>query len=220
MFSNIRGVVFDLDGTLIDSAPDIVANLNEVLVRRGVEPFAPDAVRSMIGGGAMKLLERAWRALDRDPPDALSEQYQEFITAYSARPTEHTTPFPGAEEVLLRLRDAGVAVGLCTNKPEAITRRILDDYGWTSHFAAVIGGDTTPERKPDPTPMSAALNAMNVSPGEAVMVGDSAPDVGAARAVGAACILVSFGYSRVPIGELGGDAVVDDLCEVWTLLGR
>lgn len=205
------GVVFDLDGTLVDSAPDLAEALNQFFVRRKLGPFDLASVRAMVGGGVQKLLERSWTALGKAQPRDMRAQVYEFIAIYGARPTKLSKPFSGAHDAIVSLRNEGFAIGLCTNKPEAIARRMLADFGWTPLFDAVIGGDTTQFKKPHPAPLALALARMGVFARKAVMVGDSGADVGAAASLGLRSVLVSYGYSRIPVGELGADALIDDL---------
>lgn len=219
MIDGLKAVVLDLDGTLIDSAPDIATALNALLTREGHAPYDLDAVRGMIGGGVPKLVERAYDGLGITlTPETLAPLAAEMIKLYAARPVVDTAPFPGAAEAVEALHARGLALGLCTNKPQAITETIIEALGWTRYFGAIVGGDATPGRKPDPAPLRAALDGLGAAPHEALMVGDSGADTGAARALGMKVVLVTYGYSRKPVAELGADALVDDLRDVAALL--
>ncbi|MFN0024593.1 MAG: phosphoglycolate phosphatase [Parvularculaceae bacterium] len=211
MNASVNAVIFDLDGTLIDSAPDIAASLNEFLESRGAAPIPETGVRLMIGGGVRKLLERAWALQGAEAPADLDAQAAAFIDIYAQRPLRLSRPYPNAGATLNAIRARALPIGLCTNKPEAITRTILEGLGWTELFGAIIGGDTAPAKKPDPMPVQACLEMLGASAGAALLVGDSAHDLHAARAAGVRCILVKHGYSTKPVAELGADGVIDGL---------
>ena len=205
-----RAIVFDLDGTLVDSAPDLADALNSVLRSQGLREHALDDVKTMVGDGAKVLLQRGFAANDR----ALSEQEADgllpaFLADYRARATNKTRLMPGAGRLLRDLAEAGVGLGICTNKPEDITREILEDFAVADLFGSIVGGDTTPAKKPDPQPLHHALGELACAPEEAVMVGDSPADAGAARAAGTGLALVTFGYSQVPIAELNPDRLIE-----------
>jgi phosphoglycolate phosphatase len=187
----MRAVIFDLDGTLIDSAPDIAAVLNRVLMADGLEPLAGDEVRAMIGDGAKVLLERAFAARGAV---AGAPHLAAFIADYAANPVVETVPYAGIVQALALLAEAGYALGVCTNKPIGPTRRILDVLGLSPFFGAVVGGDSTPYRKPDPRHLAAALDELAAR--EAVMIGDHENDILAATGLGLPSIFVSWGYGR------------------------
>lgn len=203
-------LVLDLDGTLVDTAPDLLATLNAVLAGENLAPVSPDQVRAMTGAGARALLERGLAAsgviADVARLDALFER---FITYYSAHIADHSRPFPGAIEALDRFSDAGWRLGVCTNKLEGLARQLLDALDLTPRFAAICGGDTFPMRKPDPGHI---LETVRMAGGDvtlAVMVGDSAADIDAARAAAIPCVGMTFGYTDVPVAQLGPDIVLD-----------
>ena len=206
-------MVFDLDGTLIDTAADIHAVLAEVLLEAGHE--APDlaAVRAMIGDGARVLIERAVAHVGaRAEADDLLRR---FTQRYAEVPCRHSRPYTGAGALLAELRARGVRLGLCTNKPQSPTLALLAVLGLADAFDAVVGGDVLPGvRKPDPAHLTAVLSALGVTPTRAVMVGDSRNDLLAARGAGMPCVLVSFGYTAIPAHELGAEAVVADLADL------
>lgn len=216
-----RAVVFDLDGTLIDSAGDIADVLNGCLVEEAIAPFDEPAVVTMIGGGARVLVERALDRLGRRDDEALLDRlFQKFAARYEALGAGRSQPFPGAVDVLAGLSAAGVGLGICTNKPEAITHRVLDELGLSRWFGAVIGETHRLPRKPAPDMLRAALAGLGAAPSQAVMIGDSAADVGTARAAGVPVIAVSFGYTTTPAHALGADLVVDHLSELPAALAR
>jgi phosphoglycolate phosphatase len=185
----MRAVIFDLDGTLIDSAPDIRAALNRVLAADGLAPLSAEAVREMIGDGARVLLERGLAAYGRTyEPRYLAA----FIADYAENAVVETLAYPGIIGALEALRTAGHKLGVCTNKPEKPTRIILEGLGVAPYFQAITGGDSTPYRKPDPRHLGVTL--AELGGGEAVMIGDHANDMDAASGLGIPSIFVRWGY--------------------------
>lgn len=219
MFEPLRAVIFDLDGTIVDTAPDLHDQL-EITLRQHDRPCPPLAdVREMIGDGARVLIETGFAATGGWPADAdLDLLYAGFLERYTAEPMKLSKPFPGLGPLLDELGAADLRLGVCTNKPQAPSERILVALGLAGRFEAVVGGDVLPVRKPDPGHLGAVLERLGCAPEAAVMVGDSANDVAAARGVGLPCVLVSFGYTRIPARELGGDLVIDRLCDLPTAL--
>jgi phosphoglycolate phosphatase len=185
----MRAVVFDLDGTLIDSAPDIAAVLNRVLATDGHAALTVDEVRSMIGDGAKQLLERGFSARGAQ---AEPRHLAAFIADYQENPVHETICYPGMAEALATLRGQGRPLGLCTNKPYGPTIRILDELGLTQHFTAITGGDSTPYKKPDPRHLASTLAEMEVT--SAIMIGDHPNDLAAAAGLGLEAVFVSWGY--------------------------
>lgn len=185
----MRAVVFDLDGTLIDSLPDIAAAANHVLAWRGLAPLPPMQVEGMIGDGAKLLLDRAFAARGSEAGEAEMAIFMDWYTVHGA---DETRPYPGMVEALEKLRDAGHPMGVCTNKPAVAAREILASLGLDAFFAAVIGGDSTPHRKPDPRHLAAVLAALGAP--EGVMVGDHYNDMAAARGCGIPGIFAAWGY--------------------------
>jgi phosphoglycolate phosphatase len=216
-----RAVVFDLDGTLIDSAGDIADVLNSCLVEDGIPPFDEPTVTTMIGGGAKVLVERALDRLGRQQDTALLDRlYEKFATRYEALGAGRSRPFPGAVDVLALLADRGIGLAICTNKPEEITRRVLVQLDLARWFGAVIGESPRLPRKPAPHMLLAALAGLSAGPDDGVMIGDSAADIGTAKAAGVRSIAVTFGYTTIPAHELGADAVIDHLSQVPGVLER
>lgn len=203
-------VVFDLDGTLVDTAPDIVAYLNEMLGELGRPSLDLDQVRPMIGDGVRRLLIRGLEASGGVPEGIDIEQlFNRYIQRYTAEPVRTSRPYDGMVDTLEALANAGVRLGVCTNKPQAPTNKLLKTLNLDRYFGAVLGGDALPTKKPDPAHLLAVLERLEVRPERAALIGDSGTDLKTARAAGTPCILVSFGYTAIPAAELGADRVVD-----------
>ncbi|KGF69716.1 phosphoglycolate phosphatase [Hoeflea sp. BAL378] len=210
-----RAILFDLDGTLIDSAPDLCASVNDLLAQDALPPLSPDAVRGMIGHGVRKLVERAYAFSGRPVAgEALDDATDRMMEIYGGQLTRHTTLMPGAMEMVVAYHMAGVKIGVVTNKPEAFTREILGHFGLLALVDVVVGGDTGPLRKPAPDMLEHALLQVGVSPLHALMVGDSPADTDAARAAGVASVAVRGGYTTVPADALGADRVISTLMEL------
>jgi len=192
----IRGaLIFDLDGTLVDSAADLCASLNRVLAAEGLPPLDLETVTTLIGDGVQALLARALAARGADPrPARIERLLPRFMEDYRAQCTRLTRPYPGVPETLAALSTAGWRLGVCTNKPIELSLAILEACELTSWFGAVIGGDSTPARKPDPLPLLTTLERLNCRSRKAVMVGDDFPDAAAAQSAGTAFIGVAYGY--------------------------
>ncbi|MDX6748734.1 phosphoglycolate phosphatase [Geminicoccaceae bacterium 1502E] len=216
-----RAVVFDLDGTLVETAPDLHRVLAAVLAERGLPAPTLAELRHMVGDGARALIERgfaaAGTALDGDELDRL---YARFIDLYVEKPCRDSYAFEGVEEVLTALAADGHSLGVCTNKPQRPSELLLEKLGLARHFASVVGGDALAVRKPHPDHLRAVLETLGAQADRAVMVGDSRNDLATARALGVPCILVSFGYTTVPAHELGAEVVVDRFADVATAVTR
>jgi phosphoglycolate phosphatase len=211
-------VVFDLDGTLADTAPDLAASLNHALAALGRATVPPDSVRNLIGHGGRALLRRGLAATGEAPEALVEEGYLILLDHYGAHLSEGTAPYPGIGEALDSIEAAGAALAVCTNKPEALTLRLLDALGWPGRFAAGVGGDTLPVRKPDPAPLLEAID--RAGGGRAVLVGDSITDADTARAARVPFVAVSFGFSDRPVEALGADAVIHGYGELIGALER
>jgi phosphoglycolate phosphatase len=212
-----KAVIFDLDGTLIDSAPDIASALNEVLARRGLPPFSLEKVKEMVGGGIPALIRRSLEAQGVQPLD-IQPLVTDMIGVYAERATALTVPFQGADDELKRLRAAGVRLAICTNKAQDITDIIVRDLALDHYFASVVGVKQGGPRKPDPALLQIVLDELGVAAADAVMIGDSRADAGAAKAAGMPVVLVSFGYCNIPLAELEPDAVIDGFGELESTL--
>ena len=214
-------IVFDLDGTLVDSVPDIQAALNWLLARLGRREVTRDEVAGMVGDGVPKLVERGLLATGGLPADGLDGPTADFTVHYEANAAALTRPFPGAVRALTALRDAGSALAVCTNKPAGATAEILGALDLARFFTAVAGGDTVPGvRKPDPRHLMHVLDQLGAAPGDAVMVGDSHNDVNVAKAAGVATVAVTFGYAHGPAEDLGADVLIDHFDDLLPALGR
>lgn len=212
-----RAIVFDLDGTLVDSAPDIQLAINAAFEPLGVAPFDLTAVKSMIGGGARAAIGRAAGLAGLTLSAAETEEaLARFYPVYGEASSKGRGLYPGAEQLLSQLTDQGIPLGLCTNKAEPITAIALEALRIRRFFRTVIGARDDLPKKPDPTMLRAAFTplATGIDPASVVMVGDTAADIGAARAAGCRSIAISHGYSRIPAAELGADLIVETLSEV------
>lgn len=212
-------VIFDLDGTLIDSVPDLHPAVNRLLAEEGQPPLTLDAVTLMVGEGATRLVQRAFAAVGIPLSDGAAARYTErFRDIYLDAPCTHTELMPHARDALVRLAARGVKLGLCTNKPLAHTRVILERLDLARYFAAVTGGDSLAARKPDAAPLLATLAPLAAQPARSVFVGDSATDRDTARAAGVAAVLVEGGYTAVPVRSLEADAHLASLAEIELVL--
>ncbi|MDX8514494.1 phosphoglycolate phosphatase [Mesorhizobium captivum] len=210
-----RAILFDLDGTLIDSAPDITAAVNELLAGRDLAPLRVDQVKAMIGGGVTKLVERAFAASGSPlSSSALEEANRAMAPIYRRHLTGLTRLMPGVREVLTHFHLNGTAMGVVTNKPQLATREILLHFHLTEYLGAIVGGDAVTHLKPAPDALLLALDQLGVEPTDTLMVGDSSSDVGAARAAGMPVILLRGGYTQVPVEEIGADLVCDSLLDL------
>ena len=208
-------VLFDLDGTLVETAPDLHAVLSEIVADLGIAaPSLPD-LRTMIGDGARVLIQRALDAAGHPHDPALIDRlFDRFLQRYTAHPCRHSTLFDGVVPILENLTEAGVALGVCTNKPQAPSVALLEALGIARFFKSVIGGDHLPVRKPDPGHVLAVVRVLGSAPDRAVFVGDSTNDVQAARAAGLKVVVVSFGYTAIAPKDLGADRVIDHFREL------
>ncbi len=219
MALRFEAVVFDLDGTLIDSAPDLHALVNEMLAELGHPGLALAELRPMIGDGARALLERGLQASGGLPSTVdLDALFAEFLRRYARMPVRAGQVYAGAVAMLEELAAAGVRLGVCTNKPQAPTDRLLAALDLARFFGAAVGGDALPVRKPDAGHLRAVLARLGIDARRAALVGDSRTDLLTARAAGVPCVLVSYGYTPVPARDLGADRVIDDMAELGAAL--
>jgi len=216
-----KAILFDLDGTLIDSAPDLAAAVNAVLLEDGHSPLDIDAVRSMVGHGVGRLVQRAFAARDVAlEGEELAGRVDRMMDFYMAGLTNGTALMPGAAEALAGWCRRGVRTGIITNKPQLATDGIVSHFGLGEFVDVVLGGDAVPNKKPHPDLVVRALDILDVRPEWALVVGDSAADVGAARAAGVAVVVVEGGYTRVPAGSLGADGLMSSLADLPVAIAR
>jgi phosphoglycolate phosphatase len=202
-------VVFDLDGTLVDTAPDLINALNFILDREGLPPVPLHAARNMIGAGARKLIERGLELEGRSMSvEDVTRLTGDFIDYYAAHIADASRPFEGLERALDDLSARGYRFAVCTNKLEWLSKRLLDQLGLSSRFAAICGADTFGVSKPDPAILRQTVARAGGQLASAIMVGDAGPDIGVARRAGVPVIGVEFGYTDVPIADLKPDRLI------------
>lgn len=202
-------VVFDLDGTLVDTAPDLIDTLNLILARHHIAPVAFDEARPMIGGGVKPLLQRGLAAQGVQVSAAeIDRLYTEYIEVYAPRIAQQSRPFPGLDRALDALTDQGCRLAVCTNKLEWLSVKLLKELGLAQRFVAICGQDTFAMRKPDPDILRLTIARAGGDMGHAVMIGDSTTDVATARAAAVPIIAVDFGYTEVPAALLGADRLI------------
>lgn len=216
-----RAILFDLDGTLVDTAPDLHASLNHALNSVGRPGVTLQHVRHMVGDGVRKLLERGLEASGGPIEVPLFEQaVADYMAHYELHLADLSYPFDGVKTVLQNLKDEGYRLGVCTNKPQHFSEKLLASLGLTPYFDAIVGGDRLKVRKPDGGHILGTLEAMAAKSGTALMVGDSKNDVAAARAAGIPVVVVSFGYTAIPPTALGADILIDHFHELQTAIAH
>lgn len=209
-------LVLDLDGTLADTVPDLGAALNRLMAARGLAPFAVSETAAMVGDGVRRLVERAFAARGRCADEGATAS---FMADYGSHLLVESRLYPGVHPTLQAMAADGWRLAVCTNKPAAMARALLDALGIGALFAAIGGGDSFATRKPDPAHLLATIEAAGGSPARAVMAGDGANDVAAARGAGIPCIFASWGYGGPVIGE-GAAAVARSFSDLPGLAGR
>jgi len=214
-------IAFDLDGTLVDTAPALVGALNHVLREEGLPDLPLASARLMVGQGARALIERGFAVAGEPlPPASIPRLFDRFIDVYLARIAQESRPFEGVEAALDSLSDAGAALCVCTNKRTDLSMALLDALDLTRRFAAVVGADRAPAPKPDPRHIAAAIAEAGGSMDRALMVGDSINDIAAARAAQTPSVVVSFGYTEIAPAELGADHLIDHFSALPALARR
>jgi len=208
-------IVFDLDGTLVDTAPDLINALNFILDREGLPAVPLASARNMIGAGARKLIERGLELEGRaaSVPD-ITRLTADFIDYYAAHIADASRPFDGLEAALDELAGRGYRLAVCTNKLEWLSKRLLDELGLSPRFAAICGADTFGVAKPDPAILRQTIARAGGNPSAAIMVGDAGTDIGVARRTGVPVIGVSFGYTDVPMADLKPDRLIAHMGEL------
>jgi len=209
-------LVFDLDGTLVDTAHDLIGALNVLLTRERLAPLALADARPLVGAGARALIERGFACqgapLEAARADAL---VRDFLAHYEAHIADESRFFPGALAALDRFQAAGFRLAVCTNKPEALARLLLQKLSAADRFAAICGRGSFPMHKPDPRTLWLTIDAAEGDARRAVMVGDSRTDIDTARAAGTPAVAVDFGYTDTPVAALSPDRVISHFDELW-----
>jgi phosphoglycolate phosphatase len=216
-------ILIDVDGTLVDSVPDLAYCVDTMMQQLGREPHGEAEVRNWVGNGVERLVERALTGeLDGKPEEAdYQRAYPLFVALYAENTADRSLLYPGVKEGLAYLRGAGYPLGCVTNKAAQFTEPLLRQLGVDQYFEIIISGDSLPRKKPDPLPLLHAANHFGVEPDHALMIGDSVSDVKAARAAGFGIVCMSYGYNHGrDIREAEPDAVIDSLIEIKGLLDR
>ncbi|MEM8974251.1 MAG: HAD-IA family hydrolase [Pseudomonadota bacterium] len=212
-------VVFDLDGTLLDTAPDLIAAVNSVVIAAGGEAVDEDWMRPNVSFGGREMIRRGLVAQDiKHTDEELGALFTKFVAYYSENISVKTQPFPGLLDELARLRGRGIKLAVCTNKLEGLTWPLLEQMEMAHWFAAVTGRDTFPVYKPDPRHLLGAIAKAGGDPSRAVMIGDSNTDIKTAKAAGIPVVAVTFGYTDVPVIELDPDRVISHYDQLQSAL--
>jgi len=208
-------IAFDLDGTLVDTAPDLIGTLNWLLAQEGVAALPVDEARPFIGRGARWMIERGYQAAGvMLEAGRVQPLFDRFIARYNDHIADESRPFPGVVEALEALKARGARLVVCTNKLTGLSVNLLEALDLARLFDAVVGADAAPAVKPDPRHLETAIAAAGGSKDRALLVGDAATDAGAARAAGVPLILVSFGYTETPAAELDPDILIHHFDEL------
>lgn len=225
METGMRGAIFDLDGTLADTAGDLLGAANEVLVPHGMPALDPVHDRNFAGRGALAMIRRSLTIAGRDPFGAAEQTviaaiYPKFLVAYEARIARETVLYDGVEACLTALESAGWRLGVCTNKPERLALILLDRLGVLNRFGALLGADTLPVRKPDPEHFRETARRIGADPARSIMLGDTKTDLDTARAASVPVVLTHFGFAAEPLETLEPDATVSHFNEIAPVLER
>jgi phosphoglycolate phosphatase len=203
-------IAFDLDGTLVDSAPDLIGTLNRMLVEEGLPPVPMESASTLIGSGARALLVHGFEAAGAPVERAKSDElFERFLVDYAVHIADGSQPFEGVVETLERLSERGAILVVATNKRSDLSELLLGKLDLTRHFAAIVGPDRVSARKPSGAHLKEAVVIAGGDPERAIMVGDAAPDADAAKDAGMPCILTTFGFTPTPVEDLGGDVLID-----------
>ena len=215
----VEALIFDLDGTLVDTAPDLLGATNHVLNLVGRESISHQMLRQFVGHGAMDLLRRGLLATGGPLEDAeLKRLHAEFLRYYGEHIAEKSIVFPGLIAVLDKAQARGLKMGVCTNKVENLSRKLLDEIGLAKYFSAVVGGDSLPLMKPDPAPYYEVARLLGVDGMQTLMFGDSVTDIKTAQNAGVPVIAVSFGYTDQHVSNFNPTHVIDHYDEAWALV--
>lgn len=214
-------IAFDLDGTLVETAPDLVGTLNRLLVQQDLPPVPLESARNLIGHGAVALLKRGFEAAGAHWDEAASPALlKAFLADYLEHIADHSTAYPGSVEALDGLAARGAILCVATNKPTDLAVALFDAIGLSNRFAVICGPQSVSARKPDAAHIRETVLMAGGDPARAIMVGDSITDLDAARATGVPCILTAFGYTDIPAAELGADAVIAHFDELPAVIDR
>lgn len=212
----VSSVIFDLDGTLVDTAGDLHAATNHILQKYGRPTLPLEAVKADVGFGALRLIRKALDRTGGTNGVDLEEARQRFLEFYINNIAVHSALFPGGQQMLDALQANGITMGVCTNKPHKLALKLLEELNLLRYFSAVKGGDSYPFKKPDPRHLEETARAVGTGP--YLMVGDASPDILAAKAAGVPVLAASFGYADVELSELKPDATIQSLAEVEALV--
>lgn len=208
-------LVFDLDGTLVDTAPDLCNALNHVLDRIGRPTMPLSTMRNLVGHGARTMINDALEQSGTHPTGAeMAKHVDTFLAYYTDHIADESRPFPGVIEALKRFQDQGVKLGVCTNKREALSIQLLEALDLTGFFPVILGADSVPANKPDPGHLLATIDALGGNPTSCTFVGDSPTDVATAKAANVPIVAVRFGYTKLKPEELGADHLIDHYDEL------
>lgn len=208
-------IAFDLDGTLVDSAPDLIGTLNRMLVEEGLPPVPMESASTLIGSGARALLVHGFEAAGAPVERAKSDElFERFLVDYAAHIADGSQPFEGVVETLERLSERGAVLVVATNKRSDLSELLLGKLDLTRHFAAIVGPDRVSARKPSGAHLKEAVVIAGGDPERAIMVGDAAPDADAAKDAGMPCILTTFGFTPTPVEDLDGDVLIETFEDV------
>lgn len=203
-------IVFDLDGTLVDTHPDLIGTLSWLLEAEGLHPVDLNEAKKLIGHGMKPMIEKALKLQGRgQTTDEIETVYGRYVAAYRQRLTRDSRPFPGMLGALDRLAADGMILAVCTNKLHGLAAQLLDELDMSRRFAFISGADTYPVRKPDPGHLLMTIRDAGGDPGRAVMVGDSEPDIRAAQAAGVPVVAYAGGYTAIPLATLAPDIILD-----------
>lgn len=204
-------IIFDLDGTLIDSVPDLAFAINQMLNELNLMPLPTKTIKNWVGNGSLKLVERALGFYGNQDPSQVLLAHEHFLAAYANCAIKHTTAYDGVIDGLSQLVQAGYRLAVCTNKPVRYLPEILSHFGWQDIFEMVLGGDSLPSKKPSPIPLLHICDTLGVAPSAAIMVGDSKNDILAGKAAGMTTLALRYGYNyHEPIDLSSPDAAFDD----------